>query len=61
MTRWHSVDDVLNYAIGEEQAAAEFYTQLASQAKMPGMRQVLRFCPRRDEPQSQARGHQGGG
>ena len=41
MTKWHSIDDALNYAIGEEQAAAEFYTQLASQAKMPGMRQVL--------------------
>jgi len=41
MTLWHSIDDVLNYAIGEEQAAAKFYTQLASQAKMPGMRQVL--------------------
>ena len=41
MTKWHSIDDVLNYAIGEEQAAAEFYTQVASQAKMPGMRQVL--------------------
>jgi len=26
MTKWHSIDDMLNYAIGEEQAAAEFYT-----------------------------------
>ena len=41
MSRWNSVDEVLDLAISEEQAAAEFYTQLAGQVKMPGMRQVL--------------------
>lgn len=41
MNRWNSVDEVLDLAIGEERAAAEFYTQLAGQVKTPGMRQVL--------------------
>lgn len=41
MNRWHSIDEALDLAIGEEKAAAEFYTQLAGQVKTPGMRQVL--------------------
>ena len=41
MNRWNSIDEILDLAIGEEKAAAEFYTQLASQVKTPGMRQVL--------------------
>jgi len=41
MQQWHSIDEVLDFAIGEEKAAAEFYMRLADQAKVPGMRQVL--------------------
>ena len=41
MSRWNSIDEILDLAIGEEKAAAEFYTQLAGQVKTPGMRQVL--------------------
>jgi rubrerythrin len=35
------IDQALAFAIGEEQAAAEFYTQLAAQAKAPAMREVF--------------------
>lgn len=41
MTQWNSIDQALNFAIGEEQAAADFYTQLANQVKVPGMREAL--------------------
>lgn len=41
MNQWKSVDDVLAFAIGEEQAAADFYTRLSRQARTPGMREVL--------------------
>lgn len=41
MSRWNSIDEILDYAIGEEKAAAEFYTQLAGQVKTPGMPQVF--------------------
>jgi rubrerythrin len=36
--KWKSIDDILNFAIGEEQAAFEFYTRLAGQALAPDMR-----------------------
>lgn len=38
MDKWQSIDDILNFAIGEEQAAFEFYTRLASQAAASDMR-----------------------
>ena len=38
MDKWQSTEDILNIAIGEEQAAYEFYTRLASQAQAPEMR-----------------------
>ena len=41
MQQWHSTDEVLDFAIGEEKAAAEFYTHLADQSKTPGIRQVF--------------------
>lgn len=41
MNPWKSVDDVIAFAIGEEQAAADFYTRLARQARTPGMKQAL--------------------
>jgi rubrerythrin len=41
MQAWSSIDQVLDYAIREEEAAAEFYTQLAEQTERPAMRQAL--------------------
>jgi rubrerythrin len=38
---WTSIDEALDFAIGEELAAADFYTRLARQAKVPGMREAL--------------------
>ena len=41
MTDWSSVNEVLDFAIAEEQAAAEFYTRLAGQMTKPMMQQVF--------------------
>jgi rubrerythrin len=41
MKEWESVDEVLDFAIGEEEAAAEFYTQLAGRMEKPRMRRVF--------------------
>ena len=41
MDKWDSINDVLDFAIGEEEAAAEFYAQLAKQMDKPGMREVF--------------------
>jgi rubrerythrin len=41
MNQWHSIDEVLDFAISEEEAAAAFYTQLAEQMAQPVMRQVF--------------------
>ena len=42
MQAWSSMDQVLDFAIREEEAAAEFYTQLAEQTERPAMRQALK-------------------
>jgi rubrerythrin len=39
--QWNSIDDALVFAIGEEQAAADFYTRLANSAQVPGMKKAL--------------------
>lgn len=41
MREWISVDDVLDYAIGEEEGAVAFYTALAERAESPGMRKAF--------------------
>lgn len=41
MREWTSVTDVLEFAIGEEEAAVRFYTQLAGMASAPAMREAL--------------------
>jgi rubrerythrin len=38
---WTSLDEVLDFAIGEEAAAASFYTRLARHADVPGMKETL--------------------
>jgi len=41
VTSWNSIDEALTFAIGEEQAAADFYTRLAQRTNVPGMKQAL--------------------
>jgi len=41
MKPMNSLDEILSFAIGEEQAAAAFYTSLAAQTSSAEMRQVL--------------------
>ncbi|HEY3325313.1 MAG TPA: ferritin family protein [Planctomycetota bacterium] len=41
MSNWQSPDDVLDFAIREEDAAAKFYVKLANQAKDSGMREAF--------------------
>jgi len=38
---WNSLGEVLDYAIGEEEAAADFYGRLALRTKVPGMKSVF--------------------
>ena len=42
MDKWQSIDDILDFAISEEQAAFEFYGRLAAQAAAPEMRATFR-------------------
>ncbi len=41
MREWISVDDVLDFAICEEEGAVAFYTALAERAESPGIRKAL--------------------
>ncbi len=41
----NSVDDLLNFAIGEEEAAAAFYTELAGRMENPGRKRCSRISP----------------
>ncbi len=41
METWMSVDEILDFAIGEEENAAEFYTELAEKALHKNMRDVF--------------------
>lgn len=41
MKAWKSLGDILDFAIGQEQAAADFYTKLSSNVTHESMRQVL--------------------
>lgn len=41
MKEWKSVDDILDFAIGEEEAAARFYTDLAATMARPWMTKVF--------------------
>jgi rubrerythrin len=62
MDKWHSIDEVLDFAIGEENAAAEFYTHLADQSKTPGMRQIFEgFAQEEMEHKAKLEGIKAGG
>ena len=41
MAQWKSADDVLSFAIGEEEAAIAFYSRLAKEANNPAMREAF--------------------
>jgi len=41
MKQWKSMDDILDFAISEEEGAARLYKGLAEQMKRPQMRQVF--------------------
>jgi rubrerythrin len=41
MTEWKSIEDVLDFAIGEEEAAAGFYEELSTKMKHQHMRQIF--------------------
>ena len=49
METWDSVDDILQYAINQEEEAADLYRTLASQTKKPGMRQLYQGFAREEE------------
>lgn len=49
METWKCVDDVLQYAIGQEQEAADLYRRLAARTKKPGMRQLYEGFAREEE------------
>jgi len=42
MPQWASVDDVLDFAIAEEEGAVQFYTRLAAQVNNPAVRDALK-------------------
>lgn len=41
MKAWESLEDILDFAIDQEQAAADFYTQLSLKSKHEVMREIL--------------------
>jgi rubrerythrin len=41
MSVYNSIDDILDFAIKEEQQAHDFYTKLAAKADNPGMKKLL--------------------
>ena len=49
MSEWTEIEQILIFAINEEQAAVDFYTTLASQAKAPAMREVFKDFAREEQ------------
>jgi rubrerythrin len=49
MIQWNKIDEVLDFAISEEEAAAEFYTGLAERAEHPAMRGVFEGFAREEQ------------
>jgi rubrerythrin len=41
MTRWNKIDEILDFAISEEEAAAEFYSGMAERSECQSMRKVF--------------------
>ncbi len=49
MERWATMNETLDFAIGEEQAAADFYLNLAQKTRVPGMREALAAFAREEK------------
>ena len=49
MTRWNRIDEVLDFAVSEEEAAAAFYTALAERAEHPSIREVFEGFAREEQ------------
>ena len=49
MKEFKSIDDVLDFAIGEERAAQAFYTELAASAESSAMREVFEGFAREEK------------
>jgi rubrerythrin len=41
MKQWDSVDEILDYAIGQEEQAVDFYTDLAARVEKPWVRKIF--------------------
>ena len=48
-TRWDSVEDVLDFAMGREEESAEFYADLAGWVERPSMREMFGSFAREEE------------
>jgi rubrerythrin len=42
MEQWKSVDEILDFAVGQEEQAYQFYTDLASQMERPWMSKIFK-------------------
>lgn len=49
MEEWKSVDDILDFAIGQEEESAQFYTDLAGRVERPWMSEIFRQFSREEE------------
>ena len=49
MTAWKSAEDILTFAIGEEEAAAHFYKEWAAKMDNPALRDALNGFAREEE------------
>ena len=49
MSRWNSADEILDFAIENEEQAAKFYTGLAEKTDSPSMRAVFEGFAREEE------------
>lgn len=53
MPQWNSVEEVLDFAIGQEEEAAKFYTELAESAKREWMKGIFRQFAKEEEGHKQ--------
>ncbi|MFC1551898.1 ferritin family protein [Candidatus Latescibacterota bacterium] len=53
MKNWNSIDEVLDFAISEEEGAVQFYTELATQANNRSMRAAFEDFAREEEGHKQ--------
>lgn len=49
MNQWNSADEILDFAIKNEEGAAEFYTDLAEKSDTPSMRKVFEDFAREEQ------------